>query len=55
MILINNNENMGKSKSRYVHGHQYCKPGSIMLPLDGDDHLIGRQVFKLLNALYQKR
>lgn len=55
MILINNTENMGKSKSRYVHGHQYCKPGSIMFPFDGDDNLIGRQVFKLLNALYQKR
>jgi len=26
-----------------------------MITLDGDDHLIGRQVFKLLNSLYQKR
>lgn len=33
--------------------HKYCQPGSIMFPFDGDDNLIGRQVFKLLNALYQ--
>lgn len=26
-----------------------------MVVIDGNDHLIGRQVFKLINAIYQKR
>jgi hypothetical protein len=34
--------------------HQYCNSGEIMVFLDGDDALIGRQVFSLLNAVYQK-
>lgn len=55
MILINNTFNKGKSWNQYEYGRKYCKPGSIMFPFDGDDNLIGRQVFKLLNAIYQKR
>lgn len=55
MILINNTFNKGKSWNQYEYGHKYCKSGSIMFPFDGDDNLIGRQVFKLLNAIYQKR
>ena len=34
--------------------HEQCNPGEIMILLDGDDALIGRQVFSLLNAVYQK-
>ena len=30
----------------------YCKPDEIQVLLDGDDELIGTQVFKLLNAGY---
>lgn len=33
--------------------HDVCKPGEIMVLVDGDDALIGRQVFSLLNAYYQ--
>ena len=55
MTLINHTKNLGKAYGQYVYAHQYCKPGSIMITLDGDDNLIGRQVFKLLNAVYQKR
>lgn len=36
-------------------GHKYCQPGSVMFPFDGDDNLVGRQVFRLLNAIYQER
>jgi|688.fasta_scaffold486612_1 hypothetical protein len=55
MTLVNNSKNYGKAYSQYINAHKYCKPGSIMFTFDGDDNLIGRQVFKLLNALYQKR
>jgi hypothetical protein len=34
--------------------HKYCNAGEILVMLDGDDALIGRQVFALLNAVYQK-
>ena len=33
---------------------QYCKPEEIFLIVDGDDELLGRQVFKLFNSVFQK-
>jgi hypothetical protein len=30
-----------------------CKPEEIFIIVDGDDELIGRQVFKLYNAFFQ--
>lgn len=45
---------MGGSHNTYVAGHQHCKLGEIMIYLDGDDVLIGRQVFSFLNAYYQR-
>jgi hypothetical protein len=32
----------------------YCKPEEIYMKIDGDDELIGRQVLKLYNAVFQK-
>ena len=32
-----------------------CKPTSIAIWLDGDDALIGKFVFQMLNAQYQSR
>ena len=32
----------------------YCKEEEIFFVVDGDDELIGRQVFKLFNSIYQK-
>jgi hypothetical protein len=55
MTLINNEIRKRKSRNQYELAHQYCKPGAIMFPFDGDDCIIGRQAFKLLNAIYQKR
>jgi hypothetical protein len=34
--------------------HNNCKKGEYGLIIDGDDELIGRQVFKLYNANYQR-
>lgn len=31
----------------------YCKPNDIFIIVDGDDYLVGRQVFKLYNAKFQ--
>lgn len=32
----------------------YCKPEDIYIIADGDDELLGKQVFKLFNAVFQK-
>ena len=32
----------------------YCKSGEIVMMLDGDDSLLGRQVMATFNAVYQK-
>ncbi len=32
----------------------YCKPNDIFLVIDGDDYLVGRQVFKLYSAKFQR-
>ncbi len=32
----------------------YCDPKDIMIIIDGDDQLVGKQVFKLFNAVFQK-
>lgn len=52
--LINNPKNKGNCANIYNAGHNHCKEGEIMVLLDGDDALIGRQVFSVLNAVYQK-
>lgn len=32
----------------------FCKPQDIFMVIDGDDELIGKQVLKLFNAVFQK-
>jgi len=32
----------------------YCSEESVMIIVDGDDQLVGRQVFKLFNSVFQK-
>jgi hypothetical protein len=39
----------------FDNAHKYCESGQVMMVVDGDDELIGRQVFQLLNTLYQKQ
>lgn len=45
---------MGNSHNLYTAAHADCKLGEVMVLIDGDDSLIGRQVFALLNAYYQR-
>ena len=37
----------------YWAAHEFCKPYEIFMIVDGDDELIGKQVFKLFNSIYQ--
>lgn len=39
----------------YYTIHKYCDYNQISYIIDGDDEIIGTQVFKLFNALYQEQ
>ena len=52
--IVNNEVNQKNCANTYMVAHKYCNAGEILVMLDGDDALIGRQVFTLLNAVYQK-
>lgn len=44
-----------KAMANIFYGlHKYCRLGEIQYTIDGDDELLGRQVFKVMNAVYQK-
>lgn len=34
--------------------YKECRKGEILVAVDGDDELIGTQVFKTINAVYQQ-
>jgi len=54
MKLFRNTVHKRKSENQFFTGQENCEPGSIMIVVDGDDELIGKQVFKFVNAAYQK-
>ena len=33
-------------------GYNFCKPYELFMVVDGDDYLLGRQVFKLFNSIF---
>ena len=39
--------------NRHYANTKVCRDGDIIIDLDTDDYLIGRQVFQLVNTLYQ--
>lgn len=34
---------------------EFCKPQEILIVVDGDDELLGKQVLKLFNAVFQEK
>jgi hypothetical protein len=46
---------MGATASTYYWSKKLCRPGDIIVHVDMDDMLLGRQVFKVLNALYHNK
>ncbi len=51
--MIINRENVLALANIYNGVRNYCKPGEIVMLLDGDDAFLGRQVMSLFNAVYQ--
>lgn len=33
--------------------HQFCQPYELLLIVDGDDELVGKQILKFFNAIFQ--
>jgi glycosyltransferase involved in cell wall biosynthesis len=53
-ILIKSKVRNKSLYSFYYGAHKFCGLGEIIYTIDGDDELIGTQVFKVFNAIYQQ-
>lgn len=51
--VVINKENIGATASTYYWSKRLCRPGDIIVHVDMDDMLIGRQVFKTINVVYR--
>ena len=51
--VIRNSRQMRAMPNIRFAAKTYCKPNEIFMIVDGDDELIGRQVFKLYSAKFQ--
>ena len=54
ITLILNEKREYALANRHKCMTEYCSEGDIIFDVDGDDQLIGNQVFRVVNALYQK-
>lgn len=54
LTVLINERNVFALQNIYNAVHNHCKHGEIVMLVDGDDALIGRQVFSLYNAIYQR-
>lgn len=54
MQYIKNKKQMFATYNIYNAVKNYCNNGDIVALLDGDDELVGRQVFRFLNSMYQR-
>ena len=52
-IILENIENVGSLGNKDMMIRNYCESGDIIIDIDADDSLIGRQVLQVLNTLYQ--
>ncbi len=50
--IIKNAEKVGALGNRDSTTRNYCQPGDIVMDIDGDDAIIGKQVFNLYNHIY---
>jgi glycosyltransferase involved in cell wall biosynthesis len=53
-LLVRNEEQLRAMPNLRRAAREFCKPYEIFMIIDGDDELLGRQVLKLFNAVFQK-
>jgi hypothetical protein len=54
LTIIRNINRTGALGNRDIAVRNYCKPKDIVIDVDGDDALIGKQVFNTINRIYKK-
>jgi hypothetical protein len=54
-ILVANRDRRKATINQYYSIRKHCKKGEVMMIIDGDDELVGKQVFRLFNAIYQSK
>lgn len=54
-MLITNKKQMTAVPNIHLAITKHCKPNEIGFFVDGDDELVGRKVFKVFNAIYQRK
>ena len=52
--VIKNKKQQRAMPNLRMAARKHCKPEEIFMIVDGDDELLGRQVLKLFNAVFQK-
>lgn len=52
-VYIDNDIRKNALENTYIAIHKYCSPDSIVVNVDADDELIGKNVLKIFNAGYQ--
>lgn len=52
LSIIQNNRSIGALGNRDIVSRYHCKQGDIIMEVDADDCLIGRQTLKLYNKIY---
>ena len=55
ITIVKNTERIYSLGNRYKAVTQYCKEDEIVIDLDADDELIGCQVIKIFNMMYQSK
>lgn len=54
ITIIKNSVRLGALANRDLTIRNFCRPGQIVIDIDGDDCLIGKQVFNMYNRLYHR-
>ena len=52
--FVNNTQRLFTLENYYKAVYDYCSSDSIVIGVDGDDELIGKNVLKIFNVAYQK-
>lgn len=55
VVLITNKKQMNTVPNVHMAIKKYCQPKEIGFFVDGDDQLVGKNVFKVYNAIYQSK
>ena len=53
ITIVHNLQRLGALANAFFWTKKYCAEDSIVINIDGDDSLLGTQVFQVLNSVYK--